>query len=71
MTTEDQSNNSPPSTWYYSVNRFLSWCWGVIPPLTAGLMLHWPQWVTVTVTVVWYVLNIRVMDKSFRFLAIP
>ena len=71
MTTENQPDNSPSSSWYYSVNRLLGWCWGVIPPVTAGLMLHWPQWVTVTVTLVWYVLNIRVMDRYIPLVGNP
>ncbi len=61
--TNDVPNNKPPGSWYYSVNSLLGWCWGVTPLVTAGLMLLWPQWVTVTVTVVWFVLNIRVMDR--------
>ena len=68
---ENQPDLSPPASWYYSVNSFLGWCWGVIPPVTAGLMLHWPQWVTVTITLVWYVLNIRVMDRYVPLVGNP
>ena len=69
--TQEQAAPLPPSSWYVSVNRLLGWCWGVVLPIAMGIALHWPQWVLFVVVPVWYLLNIRVMDKYIPALANP
>ncbi|MES2413830.1 MAG: hypothetical protein V4614_08505 [Pseudomonadota bacterium] len=72
MTEEHPDQQAlPPSSWYFSVNRVLGWCWGVVLPIAVGVALHWPQWVLVAAVLVWYLLNVRVMDKYIPALANP
>ncbi len=61
----------PPSSWYVSVNRLLGWCWGVVLPIAIGIAFHWPQWALFVVVPLWYLVNIRVMDKYIPAMANP
>ncbi|MES2282969.1 MAG: hypothetical protein V4542_16260 [Pseudomonadota bacterium] len=69
--TEELPAPLPPSSWYVSVNLTLGWCWGVVLPVAVGIALHWPQWVLFVVVPLWYLINIRVMDKTIPALANP
>lgn len=69
--TEELPAPMPPSSLYLAVNRTLGWCWGVVLPVAVGIALHWPQWVLFVVVPLWYLLNIRVMDKYIPSLANP
>ncbi len=71
MTTEKHCLPSVPDAWYFQVNRLLGWCWGVVLPVAIGILLHWPEWVTMIVTIAWYLLNIRVMDRYIPMLGNP
>lgn len=71
MTTENQPEKGAPDAWYYQVNRLLGWCWGVVLPVAVGIFLHWPSWLSVIVTIVWYLLNIRIMDRYIPMLGNP
>ena len=71
MTTENQPQPTAPDAWYIQVNRLLGWCWGIMLPVALGILLRWPDWVTIIVTIVWYLLNIRVMDRYIPMLGNP
>jgi hypothetical protein len=40
---ESPSDKSPPSAWYYSVNRLLGWCWVMdrYIPLLGNPLVEW------------------------------
>jgi hypothetical protein len=61
----------PPSAWYAAINGPVALVWGIGIPVAVGVSLHWPGWLTTVVTIAWYILNMRFIDRCIPVVTNP